>query len=1355
MRFRLLLLIILFCGQSLFAIQFKRLDSKDGLSQLSVLSIYQDKLGRMWFGTEEGVNIFDGYSVIPYKTFISDDDRDERRETNIVTDVNAIVGDTAGNVYFISDHSVVRYDLALQKFRFVVRGGVYSLYSVDNMLYVGRHNTLLCLSAAGGSPKTICKVPAGCHVTYIYRDGRKRLWIGTSNGLYRKDGGRTLREVIPQCEIYEIFEDSRHNVWVSTRDNGCFLLREAGGMVNFLARDKDAWQSYYNFSQSETFSSGRIAGNMVRGINEDSDGNIWIGTFVGLNKYDYHTGLFTVYAHTNNPYSLSHSSVFPVYKDRDGTIWVGTYFGGVNYFNPRTDMFTFYSADVNRADCLSYPFVGHMVEDKNGYLWICTEGGGLNRLDRKTGKITHYMKGRNGNDIVHNNLKNIVYDAKRNKLYIGTHTGGLTYYDIAANRFHNIWNIHPDYRARFGDQIFGMCLIGDMLVFTTPQGIWKANVVTDRIEPLFPSGKKYGNSSFHIDHKGYIWIAADAGLYRIKLNNERDRRFYKAGTKGLSPYYVTDINEDSRRRVYVVTRGGGMAQYDSKADSFIVMNVQNCGIVSDFCYEVVPSGKYLLINSDRGISIFDPSTRLARNIEFSPDFPLTGMHRGCGMVTCRDGSVFVGGTNGLVSFRTEKIRDARNGCKLYVSRLFVKNKEVLPGDDTGVLSVAAYRTRRVDLKYSQNDLSVVFAKTDYVGTYHNTVYEYMMEGYEDRWVQTTSHRITYTQIVPGSYTLVIREKPRVGQGETPELRLRVVVHPPLYKTWWAYLVYMALFLGGVYYVYRFKRAELLLRTSLEMEKKEKKNIKELNKAKLRFFTSISHEFRTPLTLLIAKLDAIIAETTPGTTLHKRVTALSQHANQLMELINELLDFRKMEQGFTRLEVAETDMVAFARNVYQGFVAYAQANDVTYRFSSTEPSILCWFDAKQMEKVLYNLLSNAFKYVSKRQGVVEVQVSAEQDSVILKVMDNGVGIQRKDMNKIFDRFYQIGEGPDGVGHVMGTGIGLALVKEIVDLHHGLVHVESSPGYGSIFIVTLRKGREMFSDDEIVEANRETVSLKPYNEKVLAEQDETVDELIPLPPSGDGRSYTVLLVEDNEDLLITLRELFGKTYRVLTARDGVEGLEMTRKEMPDLVVSDVMMPRMSGTDMCRRIKDDITVCHIPVVLLTAMGSTESTIEGFRCNADEYVAKPFDARLLIVRCNNLVRSRILLRKKIMEEDRGEAELLATTPLDREFLKRCDSYIEANMANSDFSVDMMAKAMVMGRSSFFNKFKELTGMTPNDYMQNCRLRASAIWLNDKPDLQISDIAYRLGFSSPRYFSHCFKAKYGMTPKEFRSKGA
>ena len=1345
MRYRLVLLFLLLSCRSLFAIQFRHMDSKDGLSQLSVMSIHQDKLGRMWFGTEEGVNIFDGNSIISYKTFGSKAD-------NIVTDVLAITDDTEGNIYFISNQSVVRYDLAQQTFSFVIKGDVHGLSGVGNTLYVGRNNLVLSMNTDGTSRKTVCKLPAGRNVTFIKIDTKGRMWVGSSRGLYRRDARGALREIVAGCEIYEVFEDSRHNIWASTRDNGCFLIKSAGGITNFLAQDRDAWQAFYNFSQTEAFTSTNIAGNMVRGINEDKHGNIWLGTFMGLNKYDYRTGLFTVYAHTNNPYSLSHSSVFPIYRDKSGTMWVGTYFGGVNHFNPDTDLFTFYSADVNRSDCLSYPFVGHMTEDNQGNLWICTEGGGLNRLDRNTGKITHYMRGRGANKIVHNNLKAIVYDPHRNKLYIGTHTGGLTFFDIDSEQFHNVWTLHPEYGARFGDQIFDMHLIGSTLIFTTPQGIWKANVETDKVESLFPSGKRYGNSSFHVDHQGYIWIVADSGVYRIKLSDERDLRFYKNGTKGLCPFYVTDINQDSSNNIYLVTRGGGMAKYEADRDSFIMMNAENSGLVSNFCYEICPGKNYLLINSDKGISIFDPNRKTARNIELSPDFPLTGFHRGCGMIVCRDGKVFVGGTNGLVSFYTDNVKDASVDYKLYVSRLFVNNKEVFPGDETGVLGTAAYHTERIDLAHNQNDLSVTFATSEYVGNYRSPLYEYMLEGYDDRWVQTTGHRITYTQIVPGTYTLIIREKGKDGDVSRHEARMKVVVHPPFYKTWFAYFIYLLLFLGTLYYIYRFKRSQILLRTSLEMEKKEKKNIEELNKAKLRFFTSISHEFRTPLTLLITKLDSIIEETTPGSVLYKQFKGLGRHANHLMELINELLDFRKMEQGYTHLEVAEYDMVVFANAIYQSFTKYAESYNLKFIFKPSEPSIMCWFDAKQMEKVFYNLLSNAFKYVENGKGIVELQVTSEGDSVVIKVMDNGVGIHKDDLEKIFDRFYQGGESKSVATPMAGTGIGLALVKEIVDRHHGSVRVESSPGYGSVFIVTLPKDREAFAEDELADRQDElempslTVAAPLVGGET--EIDTDIDEVIDSP---DDAQYTILLVEDNEDLLMSLCKLFGRTCRVLLARDGQEGLDLVRKELPDLVVSDVMMPRMSGTEMCKRIKDDITVSHIPVVLLTAMGSVENTIAGLKCGADDYISKPFDSKLLVIRCNNLIRSRMLLRNKFREEDRMETELLATTPLDRDFLKGCNDYIEENLSNSDFSVDMMARAMAMGRSSFFNKFKGLTGMTPNEYVQSYRLKLSTIWLKEKDDLQISDIAYGLGFSSPRYFSHCFKTKYGVTPKEYR----
>lgn len=1345
MRYRLFLLFLLLSWRPLLAIQFRHMDSKDGLSQLSVMSIHQDKLGRMWFGTEEGVNIFDGNSIISYKTIGSGAD-------NIITDVHAITDDTEGNVYFISNQSIVRYDLAQQTFNFLIKDGVYALRGAGNTLYVGRNNLVLSMNTDGSSQKSVCRLPAGRNVTFVKIDSKGRMWAGSSRGLYCRSRRGALQEIIAGCEVYEVFEDSRHNIWVSTRNNGCFLIKPEGGITNFLAQDRDAWQAFYNFSQAEAMTSTNIAGNMVRGINEDKQGNLWLGTFMGLNKYDYRTGLFTVYAHTNNPYSLSHSSVFPIYRDKNGTMWVGTYFGGVNHFNPDIDLFTFYSADVNRSDCLSYPFVGHMTEDSKGNLWICTEGGGLNRLDRNTGKITHYMRGRGANKIVHNNLKTIVYDPRRNKLYIGTHTGGLTFFDIDSEQFHNVWTLHPEYRARFGDQIFDMHLMGNTLIFTTPQGIWKVNVETDRVEPLFPSGKRYGNSSFHVDHRGYIWIVADTGVYRIKLTNERDLRFYKNGTKGLSPFYVTDINQDSQDNIYLVTRGGGMARYEADRDSFTVMNVENSGLVSNFCYEICPGKDFLLINSDRGISLFNPTNKTIRNIELSPDFPLTGFHRGCGMTVCRDGKVFVGGTNGLVSFYADNIKDIKADYKLYVSRVFVNNKEVFPGDDTGVLSTAAYHTERIDLAHNQNDLSITFASSEYVGNYRSPVYEYMLEGYDDRWVQTTGHRISYTQIVPGTYTLIIREKVRDNEVSQHEVRMKVVVHPPFYKTWFAYFVYLMIFLGVLYYIYRFKRSQILLRTSLEMEKKDKKNIEELNKAKLRFFTSISHEFRTPLTLLITKLDAIIEEITPGSVLYKQFKGLRRHANHLMELINELLDFRKMEQGYTQLEVAEHDMVAFAGAIGEGFSKYAESCNQKFVFTSSEPSIMCWFDARQMEKVFYNLLSNAFKYVEKDKGIVELHVTTDEHHVLIKVMDNGIGIHQDELENIFDRFYQAGGAKSGATSMTGTGIGLALVKEIVERHHGSIRVESSPGYGSVFIVTLPKDKEAFAEKELTDREENVemprTMIAESSEVREAEIDTDIDEVIDSP---EDAQYTILLVEDNEDLLMSLRKLFAKTCRVLLARDGREGLDLVRKELPDLVVSDVMMPRMSGTEMCKLIKDDIAVSHIPVVLLTAMGSVENTIAGLKCGADDYIPKPFDSKLLVIRCNNLIRSRNLLRKKIREEDRMETELLATTPLDRNFLKRCNEYIEKNLANSEFSIDSMAKELAMGRSSFFNKFKGLTGMTPNDYVQGYRLKLSATWLRQNSDLQISDIAYRLGFSSPRYFSHCFKAKYGVTPKAYR----
>lgn len=1317
----------------------------DGLSQLSVLSMYQDRLGRMWFGTEEGINVYDGNSVQAFKNF-------EANPSVTGINVGYIVGDSRGDVYFTADNALMRYDLSAQRFSCLLPTGVYALYMRGDMLYYGEQSTLKVMDVRHRKTMLLCRFPADIFVKAILVDHRGNLYIGTNEGLYIKARRRQAVCLLPKMEIDCLFEDSRRNVWISTRDQGCYVRHADGTSTHLTAPHVDSWRSTYNFAEKESVVSTRIASDMVRGIAEDSEGNIWLGTFLGLDRYDPRTGLFTVFAHTNNPYSISHSSVFPVVRDDRGTIWLGTYFGGVNYFNPQRDVFTFYSADVSRSDCLSYPFVGHITEDRRGDLWICTEGGGLNRMNRRTGAITHYMMNAGSNSIAHNNVKNIVYDRAHDRLYIGTHTGGLSIMDIPTERFDNVWTRHPEYRNECGDQIFDMCILGNRLIFTTQRGIWQMDMQTCSVKPLFPSGRGYGNTYFHIDSRGYIWIAGGGGVWRIKLDDERQQRLYRCGKRGLGRYMVSDITEDVHHRVWLVTRGSGLYSYDAATDRFTAYTTANSGIISDFCYEIEPYHRQFIINSDRGITIFDPRSKEFRNIEFSPDFPLSGIHRGCGMFVAHDDEIFVGGTNGLVAFRADRIHNSDTHYRMYISRLMVNDVEVAPGDDTGILTVAPYYTHRIDLDYDENDVAVVFSTNNYAGEYRHPVYEYRLQGYDNKWMLATGRRINYTKISPGHYTLVVRERPAAGQPVVHETRMDIIVHPPFYKTTLAYLFYILLTFAILYYVYKFKRSQLLLRTSLEMEKRDKRNIEELNRAKLRFFTSISHEFRTPLTLIIAKIDAIIGDIDPGSPFQKRMKGLMGNARHLLELVNELLDFRKMEQGYIQLHAQETDAVGFARGIYQSFVEYAQSRHIRYLFTASQPSIDCWFDVRQMEKVIYNLLSNAFKYVRDDTGSVELQLLSDAEHVIIRVIDNGIGIDRKDIDRIFDRFYQAGNSMSDIANAPGTGIGLALVREIVSLHHGDVRVESSPGYGSVFIVTLLKGKSHFTDKELsVPAVHQEVAAENQEVAAVAEAiSEGVgdEELV----ASDDTQYSILLVEDNEDLLITLRDLFARTCRVLLARNGSEGLQTVRAEMPDLVVSDVMMPVMSGTEMCKTIKDDISICHIPVVLLTAMGSTEHTINGLKCGADDYISKPFDPKLLLVRCNNLIRSRILLRRKFGADDHSDSDLIATNPLDKKFMKDCDAFIERNLDNSDLSFDDMSQSVAMGRTKFFKKFKTLTGLTPNEYVLSYRLKLSAVWLREKPELQISDVAYRLGFASPRYFSHCFKAKYGVTPKQYRT---
>lgn len=674
---------------------------------------------------------------------------------------------------------------------------------------------------------------------------------------------------------------------------------------------------------------------------------------------------------------------------------------------------------------------------------------------------------------------------------------------------------------------------------------------------------------------------------------------------------------------------------------------------------------------------------------------------------------------------------------------------IQPGS-SDILSVALPFTQEVRLKYNQNNITIGFATNNYTGNMKRNLYEYKLEGFDHKWVSHTGRDIVYTNLSPGHYTLLVREQVQGEKEASQMIQLPIVVQSPWFTTIWAYLCYLLIVVSIAYILIRNKRAEVRLKRSLEMEKLDKEKNEEIIQAKLQFFSNISHEFRTPLTLIISQIEMLLQHKGMSPFLHNRLLKIEKNTFQLRELISELLDFRKWERGGMRLKLSRGNLVPFLQTTFHSFQEQAALQGIQYHFSTSGETMECYFDAKQLKKVFFNLLSNAFKYTPE-SGKIELFVKEGDTDICISVMDNGSGISQKALPHIFDRFFQ----EDVATQVPGTGIGLALTKGLVELHHGKIEVQSALEHGTIFTVSLPK-ENPFAPGENVEwmesgelpedvAKRKPITfLEIQQEDTQENPDEEVQE-----------KSSVLIVEDNEELLQLLTALLSPMYKITIALNGKEGLQKAMDERPSLILSDVMMPVMSGTEMCLKIKNSFDLCHIPVVLLTALTSEEKNIEGLQCRADDYIGKPFNNKLLQNRIANLIRNRKLLQQKyanVLTSGGKELEELAITPTDQKFMALLNKVIEEHLSDSEFDVNRLAKEVGVSRSSLYNKLKALSSLTPNEFMLNIRLKRAALLLKNNPELQITEIAYQLGFSSLRYFRYCFKAQYNKTPQEFRN---
>lgn len=584
--------------------------------------------------------------------------------------------------------------------------------------------------------------------------------------------------------------------------------------------------------------------------------------------------------------------------------------------------------------------------------------------------------------------------------------------------------------------------------------------------------------------------------------------------------------------------------------------------------------------------------------------------------------------------------------------------------------------------------------------------------------------------------------------------LNIHVSAPFYATIWAYLFYVLCLTALMVAFVRFKTRQAALRSSLEFERKEKERIEELNQVKLRFFTNISHEFRTPLTLILGQIE-VLMQMDLGTTVYNRIQRIYKNAWHMRNLISELLDFRKQEQGYLKLRVEEQNLVTFTRQIYMCFYEYAQKKEITYRFDSVEETISVWFDPIQLQKVIFNLLSNAFKYTSNK-GNITVEVRKVASQAVVSVCDTGIGIPVEHISKIFDRFYQTDNASSSSSFTLGTGIGLALAKGIMNMHHGKIEVESTVGEGTKFILSLPLGNRHFSDEEMaVTEGRESLIIP---ETSVSSYGQLMAEEIKEPESQKNMDEedkpTILLVDDNTELLSMLEDIFLPMYNVYTACNGREGLEMAQQIQPDLIVSDVIMPEMSGKDLCYKIKTNVELSHISVVLLTAQTSVEYVVEGLMFGADDYITKPFNIKVLVARCNNLIKN----KKRLIAHYAGK--IITESPVaeainekDKELLTKCVNIVRENFENPDFDVTALASELCMGRSKLYMQFKQMTGLTPNEFILKVKLDEAMSLLTEHPELNITEISVRLGFSSPRYFSKSFKAFFGIAPQGVRSR--
>ncbi len=1326
--------------------RLKNITTVNGLSQSSVIAIHQDVLGQMWFGTRDGLNRYDGSNI----TVFRNNPKDSSSICN--NDILSIEGDKRGNLWIGTYNGLNFYNPVSNIFKRYLHGNSTNSLCNNTVWKIKEINNEIWIATAGGLSifnKTTQKFTSVSHnsknfsslsnnfVLSIYKTKKGVIWVGTAKGLCqlvsRKGDSFVFKQFYnsnnESLYVQDIKEDKFGIICVATKQHGLLKLDlKSNKLVPF---------------------SKNLTDSDVRSIDFDKNHVAWVGTYEGLFAIQNSGIVIKVY---NNPdKKLSFGKIKSVFTDRKGSVWIGSYYNGISFWDESNNNFT----NINQnsgSSALSYDVVSSLASDSNT-IYIGTEGGGITVLDSKTGFTSKIS----GSDV--NNVKSL-YLSNSGILWIGTFTEGIAAYDTKNKRFVNEL-INPNLKNIL--KLSGVYVIkkgrkeGVLWIGTFGKGLIRYDC-NSKTYQMIGNDNYYDNfltnnriRTLLIDKKDNLWIGTQSGLNVINLNdfdnNSYPIKHYFFDNKLLSGDDILSLYQDKSGTIWVGTKAKGLYVYNGfnfnkiniKKDDFEVTSIHS--LSEDDSNNLWMSSNFGIIkyNLKSKISfIYDQKEGLVSN-EFNDN----------AFLKLGNNKFYYGGPSGITYFNTKKLPVNKYSPQVILTDFKIANKSINVANENDLLEKSIAYTKTLTLSYDKANFTINFATPNFINSPNNK-YSYRLVGLNNEWTTTSSTFATFTIQNSGTYIFEVKGANNDGIWNETPTTLEIVVKPAPWKSWWAICIYLMLIWASLYGFVWIVKSKEKLRQELLLEYRENERSKEDNNAKLQFFTNISHEFRTPLTLILGPLQQILLNYNGTNEMYKKLLVIESSANHLLKLINRLMDFRKYETNQFTLEAAEGNLVKYIKEIFLSFTEYAKDGEYKYTFESSDDEVLVYFDRLKLERVFYNLISNAFRYTPKG-GEIIVRIRKEKNQVIIEVDDNGIGIAKEYVDKIFDLFFEIPTNNEvQANYNKGTGIGLSIVKNIINLHKGIISVVNKPTKGVVFKVVMKTGKSHLSENEIIKDFKISDDVAQYEAQLEKTQNIDQEDISDFEVSED--KLTVLIVEDHKVLRSFMKNLLKKEYNVIVAENGEIGLKKALKFIPDLIISDVIMPEMVGTELCAKIKENIKTSHIPVILLTSRSSLIYKIEGLESGADDYISKPFDLTEFKLRIKNLLASKQRLKAKFSSSDSFTPSEIAVSSLDEQLLKKAFKVVEDNISNEQFDIPFFCAELGVSRTMLFTKIKAWSNFTPNEFIHEIRMKRAAQLL-EQNKINISQISYKVGFNNPKYFSKCFQKKFGETPSQYQSK--